>query len=98
MHTPKILPWLARKAGISDERAEALWKQALREATDDTGWVGGPDFWAYAHNRLLELMQVECQHRAAPRISRFTRIQARLGRVPFLAIEGVLRAIHRRAA
>lgn len=29
MRTPKMLPWLARKAGISDARAEALWAEAL---------------------------------------------------------------------
>ncbi len=26
---PKMLPWLARQAGISDERAAALWAEAL---------------------------------------------------------------------
>ena len=40
MKTPKLLPWYARKAGVSLERAEALWRKAVREATLETGWVG----------------------------------------------------------
>ena len=44
MKTPKLLPWQARKAGVSLERAEALWRKAVREATADTGWVGTSEF------------------------------------------------------
>jgi len=29
---PKILPWLARKAGVTPPRAEALWRKATRFA------------------------------------------------------------------
>jgi hypothetical protein len=33
MKTPKVLPWLARKAGLTDEYAELLWSSALRHAS-----------------------------------------------------------------
>lgn len=32
MKTPKVLPWLARKAGLTDEYVELLWSSALRHA------------------------------------------------------------------
>jgi hypothetical protein len=33
MKTPKVLPWLARKAGLTDEYVELLWSSALRHAS-----------------------------------------------------------------
>lgn len=33
MKTPKVLPWLARKAGLTDEHVELLWNSALRHAS-----------------------------------------------------------------
>ena len=30
MKTPKVLPWLARKAGLTDEHVEMLWGSTLR--------------------------------------------------------------------
>jgi hypothetical protein len=37
MNAPKILPWIARKAGISDELALKLWRRAVSEAEYLTG-------------------------------------------------------------
>jgi hypothetical protein len=33
MKTPKVLPWLARKASLTDEYVELLWSSALRHAS-----------------------------------------------------------------
>lgn len=33
MKTPKLLPWLARKAGLTEEYVELLWNSALRHAS-----------------------------------------------------------------
>lgn len=33
MKTPKVLPWLARKAGLTNEHVEVLWNTALRHAS-----------------------------------------------------------------
>lgn len=61
MRTPKVLPWLARKAGVSDTRAADLWFDAIRYATDVTGWVGTPEYWRVANERWLELLDTEKQ-------------------------------------
>jgi hypothetical protein len=53
--TPKMLPWLARKAGISDIRAEALWHDAERWA-GAAGHAGSADYFKLAVDRLLQLV------------------------------------------
>ena len=61
---PKILPWLAHKAGIDDRRALMLWHAALRHAATahapDTS-----DYWQSAMDRLLELIAAESQRQDA---------------------------------
>lgn len=61
MKAPKMLPWLARKAGISDTHAEALWAEAIVFATVHTEWVGTSDYWKAAVDRLVELVELESQ-------------------------------------
>ena len=39
---PKLLPWIARKAGISDATAADLWTQAARRAGLRAGATAGP--------------------------------------------------------
>ena len=56
--TPKILPWLARKAGISDIRAEALWHDAERWAGRQAT-PGSADYFKLAVDRLMELVAAE---------------------------------------
>ena len=50
---PKMLPWLAKSAGVPIERAEELWADAIRYATSETGWVETPEYWKVAVDRLL---------------------------------------------
>jgi hypothetical protein len=56
----KLLPWLARTRGITLERAEELWRQAVALA-DFQHREGAPasDYWAYAMRTLLKLMRVD---------------------------------------
>lgn len=89
MRTPMILPWLARKAGISDARAEVLWHKALRHATLKAGWVNTPEYWRLAEEKLLELMEIEGANQ--PHFVPMVRAQHRLGEIPFLALEGMMR-------
>lgn len=56
---PKILPWLAHKAGIPLSRAETLWQAALRHAKTVTDEVETPAFWNAAMDSLLELVAAE---------------------------------------
>jgi hypothetical protein len=91
MKTPMILPWIAHRAGISEKRAEELWRQALCHATDKTGWVGTSEYWDVAQERLLKL--VEREKRAAGcapplRFASVVRLCSRLAHLPLLAAEG----------
>jgi len=64
---PKIFPWLAKKAGIPDDRAKALWVAALRDATRDCALVESPEYWKSAVDHLLERLAAESLvRRAAP--------------------------------
>ncbi len=56
--TPKILPWLARKAGIADARAETLWHEAERWAARQAT-PGSSAYFKLAVDRLLQLAVAE---------------------------------------
>ena len=56
--TPKLLPWLAKKAGISDTRAAALWHDAERWAARQAA-PGSSTYFKLAVDRLMELVAAE---------------------------------------
>lgn len=56
--TPKLLPWLAKKAGVSDVRATALWREAERWAARHAA-TGSSAYFKLAVDRLLELVAAE---------------------------------------
>lgn len=56
--TPKLLPWLAKKAGISERRASRLWLDAERWAARRTT-PGSSAYFQLAMDRLLELTAAE---------------------------------------
>lgn len=56
--TPKLLPWLAKKAGISERRAATLWHDAELWAAQRAA-PGSSDYFKLAVDRLLELMAAE---------------------------------------
>jgi hypothetical protein len=55
---PKLLPWLAKKAGISERRATVLWHESERWAARQAA-TGSSDFYKLAVDRLLELTAAE---------------------------------------
>ena len=63
---PKILPWLAHKAGISEHRAELLWHAAVRHA-DHLASKGqsSSDYWQVAMAHLEALIAAEAQREDA---------------------------------
>jgi len=89
MKTPKLLPWYARRAGISNERATTLWRKAVREATVNTGWVGNEDYWSESMRCFLVLLEREKSTFCAPSMSTMVRTQNRIWRLPFDAMENV---------
>lgn len=59
MNAPKILPWIARKAGISDELALKLWRRALSEAEYLIGKPEGSEYWGLTVERFLSIVEDE---------------------------------------
>lgn len=49
---PMLLPWLARKAGISDALSRAMWLKAERQARDHAAF-GSPGYFKLAIENLL---------------------------------------------
>lgn len=82
MKTPKRLPWLARKAGISEARAQELWAEAIRYATARTGWVGTDEYFRVATERWHELMDAERTTAHDP-FDLLLRSQVHAGMLPF---------------
>ena len=56
---PKILPWMARKAGISDERSQSMWREAVCYATRQTDSIGNADYSRVVMERLRKLVERE---------------------------------------
>jgi len=92
MKTPKLLPWYARKAGVSIERATVLWHKAVRQATAETGWVGNAEYWGEAMSGFLRLLGEERDSFCAPRVTPLVRTQNRIWRLPLTAMEDVFSA------
>jgi hypothetical protein len=90
--TPKLLPWYARKAGVSIERATVLWHKAVREATAETGWVGTSEYWGEATSSFLRLLEEERDSFCAPHVTPFVRTQNRIWRLPLTAMEDMFAA------
>ncbi len=93
--TPKLLPWFARKAGVSEERAASLWRKAVREATAETGWVGNAEYWGEAMSRFLKLLEDEQSSFCSPHVTPLVRSQNRLLRLPLTALEFMFSASER---
>lgn len=92
MKAPKLLPWYARKAGIPEERALELWHEAIRCATDDTGWVGNAEYWGEAMNAFIRLLDEERATLCSPKVTPLIRSQNRIMRLPLTAMEMMLSA------
>lgn len=59
MNAPMVLPWLARRWEVSDERALELWRQACLDAEIAMGKHSASNYWGYAKNRLIDLLDDE---------------------------------------
>lgn len=93
MKAPKLLPWYAHKAGVSLDRAEALWLKAVRHATGKTGWVGTSEYWGTAMEEFRRLLAAEQATLCAPLRTPIVRSQIRAWRLPLLALEDLLQAV-----
>jgi hypothetical protein len=89
--TPKILPWLAHKAGISLHRTEILWHAAQRHAAHVTGETETPAYWQAAMDRLLELVAAESLRDDAASFGwrRWTRLNQRLWQATLVVLDAL---------
>ena len=78
MNTPKLLPWYASKAGVPIERARQLWRNAVRAATVETGWVGNSEFWGAAMDHFQRALKLDRASLCAPRLAPFVGSQKRI--------------------
>lgn len=88
---PKLLPWLARKAGVAERRAEILWHAAQRYAALHTGETETPAYWKTAMDRLLELIAAETlrEDAASFGLRRWARLNERLWLAPVAVLDAV---------
>lgn len=94
---PKTLPWLAKKAGISEHRAEVLWRAAQRHAAFVTGETETPGYWKEAMDRLLELIAAEAlrEDAASFGLRPWSRLQAKAVEAPLALFDAVALSIAR---
>ncbi|AWI77288.1 MAG: hypothetical protein C0607_04330 [Azoarcus sp.] len=93
MKAPKLLPWYARKAGVPIERANSLWRKAVREATTETGWVGNAEYWGAAIDIFLNLLDAEKETLCTPCVTPILRSQQRMWNMPLTAMEDMFKAM-----
>jgi hypothetical protein len=86
--TPKLLPWLAKKAGISERRATTLWLESERWAAR-RATTGSSAYYKLAVDRLLELTAAESLREDAASFGwrPWARAQARLWAVSMQAAQ-----------
>jgi hypothetical protein len=85
----KILPWLAHKAGIPEDRMEILWHHAQRHAAHVTGEFETPGYWQVAMDRLLELAVAESLREDAASYGwrRWTRMNKHFWQTPLSVLD-----------
>ncbi|MDR2838189.1 MAG: hypothetical protein LBV49_06410 [Azonexus sp.] len=97
LDAPKILPWIARKARISDELALKLWRRAVSEAEFLTGKTGGSQYCRLTIERFLALVDDEAAESPeygptpAPRLSWVWHHQTRLSLLSLIAARNTCR-------
>lgn len=101
MQAPKILPWIAHKAGISEALALKLWRRAAGEAEELTGCCNTSDYYRLAVERFIDLSENEgekCAERdplacplPTPHVSWLWRHHNRMSQLNLLAAQNTYR-------
>lgn len=65
MHAPKLLPWIARKAGITEREALVIWEDALARAALQAGAPSGAGFHRLALEHFVALAHAHAAARPA---------------------------------
>lgn len=99
MKVPKILPWIAHRAGISEEFALELWRRAGRETERSTADCDSSDYYGRAIVRLVDLAESEGKQSVVrdtvageTGFSWLWRYENRISRSHLLALQSLCRA------
>jgi hypothetical protein len=92
LKNPKLLPWLASKAGIPLHRAEVLWRAAQRHAAHVVGATETPAYWEAAMDRLLELVAAERLREDAASFGwrHWARLHKHIWQAPLAALDALV--------
>jgi len=94
MNTPKLLPWIAKRAGIDETLALKLWRRASGESEGLAGRADSSDYYNLAMERFLALVEQESgvpSHKDGKRLSWMWRHNDRMTRMGFIATENSYR-------
>jgi len=93
MKAPKILPWIARRAGIGDELALKLWRRAAGEAALIAGDRSSSGFCRLAIERFISLVEEETGRPSlsGASVTWLWRHQARIASLGLTAAESTYR-------
>ena len=98
MKVPKILPWIAHRAGISEDLALELWRRAGRETEVSTGDCDSSDYYGRAIARLVDLAEsagkrsvVHGTVAGETRLSWLWRYESRISKSHLLAVQNICR-------
>jgi len=59
VRAPKILPWLARRAGLDDDQALRLWQRAAADSEKSLGCRDGAHYHAEAMSRFIDALSAK---------------------------------------
>lgn len=101
MKAPKILPWIASRAGIGEELALNLWRRAAGEAEEMAACTDSSDYYRLAVERFIDLAEEEGEKSLAvdplsikTALARFhwmRRYQDRIWQINLLSAQSVFR-------
>lgn len=99
MKAPQFLPWVAKRANISEELALKLWRRAAGEAEILIGSCKTPEYYARTNEHFLALVEAEserahaipCHLAPAPRLTWIWQHQKRMSRLSMIATENACR-------
>lgn len=98
MKAPMILPWVAKRAGISEELALKLWRRAASEAEYLVGRADGSEYWGLALERFISLAEDEAKNdlsasnlTGGPRLTWWWRHQSRMSMFSMVVAQNTYR-------
>lgn len=89
MITPKLLPWYACKADVSIDRANELWREAVRDAAEKADAAGNTEYSGEAMQGFIDLLECERDAVRYPSdVYSLVQNQSRLWKLPLTVMEG----------